>query len=90
MENQKLVQYFKAVANARRLVILEFLSRENSASVSQIAREIHLSVKATSRHLAILKAAEIVETKQIQLYVFYSISKKQNPITRYILSLFRT
>ena len=76
----------KAWANGRRLAILKFLKRTHRASVSQIAREIELSFKSTSHHLAILRAADILDHQQTSLEVFYWIAEPAKPAVKHILS----
>ncbi|MBI3627466.1 MAG: helix-turn-helix transcriptional regulator [Candidatus Sungbacteria bacterium] len=51
----------KALANRRRLSIVKYLKKEKEASVSEIAGKIGISLKATSKHLGILSAADIVD-----------------------------
>jgi len=65
----------KALANKRRLEILKYLKKEKEASVGDIADAIKLSIKATSKHLGVLSAADLVEKDQRSLLVFYSVSK---------------
>jgi len=83
----KLERILKALANKRRLAILKYLKQERVATVADIAGKIRLSFKSTSRHLAVLRLAEIVEGEQRSLRVFYRISANQEPATRYIISL---
>ena len=64
----------KALANRRRLAIIKFLKKSGKASVSNIAKEIKLSFKSTSRHLAVLSAADLVEREQVNLNVFYFLA----------------
>ena len=45
----------KAAANRRRLKILSYLKNHRKSSVGELAEEIKLSFKSTSRHLAILR-----------------------------------
>ena len=77
----------KALANRRRLAILQFLKQNKEAPVSDIAREIKLSFKATSKHLGVLAANDIVERDQRSLQMFYRIAYSQKPAVRHILSL---
>lgn len=77
----------KALANRRRLAILKFLKNNREASVKQIATQIKLSIKATSKHLVILLALDIVEREQRSLNVFYSISAKLKPEIKCIINL---
>jgi DNA-binding transcriptional ArsR family regulator len=64
----------KALANRRRLTIVRFLKKRRDASVGEIAEEIKLSFKATSKHLGVLAGADIVDREQRSLNMFYSLS----------------
>ena len=77
----------KALANRRRLEILKFLKKEKEANVGDIASHINLSFKATSKHLAVLSAAEIVEKDQRSLWFYYSLNPTPPPIVRAIISI---
>ena len=84
---KKLEKILKALANQRRLAILKCLKKSREASVAEIAHEINLSFKATSKHLGILSALDIIEKNQRSLQVFYSLSKNQKSAAKYIISL---
>ncbi len=84
---KNLESQLKALANNRRLRILRFLQKIHKASVTDIAREIHLSFKSTSRHLAVLRSAEFVEKEQQSLIVFYSLANPLEPIVKQIINL---
>lgn len=75
----------KAVANRRRLAILAHLKRSREATVGDIADAIRLSFKATSKHLAILKSADIVENEQHSLLVFYRLASGQRAYIKTLL-----
>ena len=77
----------KALANRRRLAILKYLKENREASVTEIAGAIKLSLKATSKHLGILAAVDIVERDQRSLSMFYHLSSEQKPVVKYIISL---
>lgn len=77
----------KALANQRRLAILKYLKKNKEAPVAEIAEEINLSFKATSKHLGVLSAADIVEKEQRSLQVFYRLSNNQELSAKYIISL---
>ena len=77
---------FKAFANRRRLAIIYFLKKEGEAPVAIIAEKIKLSFKATSKHLCILAAADILEKDQRSLQMFYRISVNQKPFIKHLLS----
>ena len=76
----------KAVANQRRLAILDVLMKNRELNVKEIAALINLSFKSTSRHLAILASLEFVDKEQRRLYMYYSISKKHFPLVKFVLS----
>lgn len=75
----------KALANKRRLAIVKFLHRNSEASVADIADHLKLSLKATSKHLQILFAADILERRQQSLNIFYRLSKPIHAILRTVV-----
>lgn len=84
---RKLEKILKALANRRRLAILKFLKGNKEASVGEIAHKIDLSFKATSNHLGILSALDIVEKEQRSLQMFYRLSDDQESAVKHIISL---
>jgi DNA-binding transcriptional ArsR family regulator len=80
-----LEKYYKALANRRRLAILKYLKNVTKASVGQIAKELKLRLKATSKHLSQLSAIDCLEKEQQGLKVFYSINKKTSGIIHHLL-----
>ena len=76
----------KAVANRRRLAILAHLKKNRQATVGDIADAIRLSLKATSKHLAILKTSDIVENEQRIALVFYRLASDQRAYIKSLLS----
>lgn len=87
MEAKNLERVLKAVANKRRLAVITYLKNRKEASVSAIAKEIKLSFKSTSRHLAILRSADIIERDQRSTQMFYSLVPDLPPTVRHLLSL---
>lgn len=86
---RKLEQILKALANRRRLAILKYLKENKKAAVAEIAKEINLSFKATSKHLGILSMVDILEKDQIGLQIFYRLAgnQEQKPAAKSIISL---
>ena len=84
---KELERLLKALANKKRLAILKYLKSEDQAPVADIAAEIDLSFKATSKHLGILSACDILEKDKKSLQIFYRLSSIQKPAVKYILSL---
>ena len=76
----------KAVANQRRLLILRLLMKNKEMNVAEIAGNIELSFKSTSRHLSQLAGLDIVGKDQKGLFMYYSVSKKHLPLVKFILS----
>ena len=74
----------KALANKRRLEIVKFLRRTKEAVVGDIADQIKLSFKATSKHLGVLLSADIVEKEQRSLQAWYKLSPSQNTLSKHI------
>lgn len=77
---KQLVKILKALANKRRLAILQYLKNNREETVGEIARNINLSFKATSKHLAILSSVDIIDYDKRSLQIFYSLSA-QCPLT---------
>lgn len=63
----------KALANKRRLAIVQAVKKEE-LPVGDIAEKIRLSLRSTSRHLGVLRGADVLERDQRGLQVFYRIS----------------
>lgn len=74
IKEKELEKILKALANRRRLLILHYLKKNKEASVGTIAGAIRLSLKATSKHLNILSAADILEKEQRNVLMFYRAS----------------
>lgn len=53
-------------------------------SVSELADTIELSIKATSKHLAVLYGVDIVDREQRSLQMFYKLSTNPHHIIKYI------
>ncbi len=76
----------KALANRRRLGIVKFLKPNNKAAVTDIAEHIKLSVRSTSKHLAILSAQDVVDKEQRGVIVYYRLASVQKPLVARIVS----
>ncbi len=87
MRSKELERILKALANKRRLAILSYLKKVPEASVSEIAGEINLSLKAPPKHLTIMDVVDIIEKEQRSLQMYYSLSKEQTSAAKSILFL---
>lgn len=74
MKERELERILKALANKRRLAIISFLRKRKEANVGEVAETIHLSIKSTSRHLAVLSGVDILDREQRSSEVFYRLS----------------
>jgi len=81
---KELERQLKALANRRRLAIVKFLKKEKEATVGDIAETIKLSFKATSKHLGVLAAADIVDKEQRSLQMWYRLSPSMHHVSKYI------
>ena len=77
----------KALANKRRLSIIKLLKDKKELTVSEISKSIKLSFKSTSKHLSVLKLADIVEYEQRGLLYFYKLNFPLPDSVRVILSI---
>jgi DNA-binding transcriptional ArsR family regulator len=84
---KELEKPLKALANRRRLAIVKYLKQNHQASVGELAGAIKLSFKSTSKHLAVLSAADIVDKEQKSLTVFYRISSAPPSVAKRILDI---
>lgn len=88
LKQKEIEKELKALANSRRLTIIKILKDKKEMSVGEIARELKLSIKATSKHLSVLKSVNIVEYEQRSLLYFYKLVSPLPESTKAILSLF--
>lgn len=84
---KKLEKILKAVANRRRVAILAYLKQEKEVKVGDIAEHIHLSFNATSKHLGVLFAANLVDKDQRSLEMWYRLSPNQHILIDALLKL---
>ncbi len=75
----------KAFANRRRLEIVIFLKEKKEACVGEIANKIKLSFKATSKHLSLLTAVDIIEKEQRGLKVYYWLSRIPQQLVKSVI-----
>ena len=76
----------KALANKRRLGIIKYLKVHHQAAAGDLAAAIKLSFRSTSKHLGILKAADIVESEQRSRLVFYSLTRPHSGLVKAVIN----
>ena len=84
---KELEKLLKAFANRPRLAIIKYLKNHKEASVAEIAGEIGLSFKATSKHRLTLLVVDIVEREQRNVQMFYQLANPQKSIVRQIIGV---
>lgn len=68
---------FSTLGSVVRLKILKFLYSVQEASVSEIVGELRVNLPLVSRHLTVLKNANIVKFRREKNRVYYSIINKK-------------
>ena len=79
-----LEKILKIMGNKRRLKIISFLKKRREARVGDIAGEIRISFKATSKHLGLLFNSDIFEIEQRGFEMWYRLSSSPNNVVKYI------
>ena len=87
MREKDLERTLKAIANKRRVAILQLLKKKKRMFVGEIADAISLSFKATSKHLNILFAVDFVEREQVSLQMYYQLASEQSKLIKTLLSV---
>jgi DNA-binding transcriptional ArsR family regulator len=64
--------FLKSLAHPARLAIIEYL-KNNEASVGQMVKDLGLEQSGLSKHLATLRQAGILTSRQEKVTVYYSI-----------------
>lgn len=80
-----LEKQLKALSNRRRIAIIAFLKKKHNASVSEMALALGVSQQALSRHLSILKSADIVDYTRRGNRVSYRLQLSQSKEVQSIL-----
>jgi DNA-binding transcriptional ArsR family regulator len=86
-KEKELEKQLRAMGNRRRLAILKYLKAQGEAPVGDIADEIDLSFKSTSRHLAVLAGADILEKEQRSLKVFYRLASARASAVDHVITI---
>jgi DNA-binding transcriptional ArsR family regulator len=86
-KEKELERVLKALANRRRVAIVRYLKARTEASVGDIAEEIRLSFKSTSRHLSVLMGAGIFDREQRGLNMFYRIAPDLPSVASRIITI---
>ncbi|UCG61376.1 MAG: winged helix-turn-helix transcriptional regulator [Candidatus Zixiibacteriota bacterium] len=74
MEDKKYTRYFKAFGDSTRFKIIQLLSAKEM-SVNEITAAVGLSQPTVSRHLSVLRDAEVVVDRREGQQVYYRLNK---------------
>lgn len=77
----------KCLANQHRLAIVMYLKIKKLASVGEIADNLKISFKATSKHLAILEKGGVLARRSDNPFMIYSISSGSSDFIKSTISL---
>jgi len=67
--------YFRALADRKRLRVVEYLAERDRMTVTQLGEEMRLSQPLISWHLRILRKAGIVKTQRSGRQVWFSLNR---------------
>lgn len=81
-------QIYKALANINRLKIIELLAGSGPMIVSDIAREIDISLKGTSKHLILLHGLDILTARGKDGHVYYDYNRAMPSDARRAIEVF--
>ena len=63
-ENERVIKFFKALANEERIEILKLLKKNEEMFAQDIERRFYLEQSTTSHHLNMLKRAGITKARK--------------------------
>ena len=72
----------KALADSSRLRVLAMLMERDELCVCQITALLNLSTATVSKHMSVLHAAHLVESRKDGRWVFYRLSRNFPPSLR--------
>lgn len=86
--DKNLEKVLKAVANKRRIAIIQYLRAHKDGHVGDIADAIKLSFKATSKHLALMAKADVLDRERSGVWTTYKLSPTMPDVARKVIALF--
>lgn len=81
-------QIFKALGNINRLKIIEILASRTPMTVTEIADELDISFRGTSRHLLLLASLDILTSEGKDGHVYYSYNRSMPADIKKIVEFF--
>jgi DNA-binding transcriptional ArsR family regulator len=74
-----LADWFRAMSDPNRIRLLAYLKEYGEVNVGVLSDSLGLSQTSTSKHLAILRAARIVQTRRAGTTIFYALCDESIP-----------
>jgi len=82
------VTIFKALGNVNRVKTIRMLASGKKLSVTEIAEELGIAIKSTSKHLIILHNLEVLDSEGKRGHVYYNLNKNLPPDLMRAIKLF--
>jgi predicted transcriptional regulator len=82
------VNIFKVLGNINRLKIMKMLASGKIMNVTEVADELKISLKSTSKHLIILERFDLLESEGKSSRVYYSLNKNMPNNLKEAIKLF--
>jgi len=86
MRIKELEKLFKSLGNRRRLKIIKLLLIDNELTVSDIAKELKISIKAASKHLLNLFNSEVLEREQKWKSAYYKVADNHESLLKNLIN----
>ena len=87
MENEAV--FFKVLSEPTRLRLAVLLSIQGETCVCELAEALEAPEYKISRHLGIMRAAGVVESKRQGTWMYYKLSKARNRLEECLQECFR-
>jgi ArsR family transcriptional regulator len=87
VNQKKLERVLRALANSRRLRIIQELYPSSRITVTGLSERIRLSIRSTSKHLQILEKADLVSREQEGLRMYYFINPNLSDWQKKLLTI---
>ena len=75
---EELVRFAKVLSDENRVKIMALIKREGEVCVCEICDTLNLLQPLVSRHLKQMKDANVVKTRQVGKWTFYSLNLENN------------
>lgn len=81
-------EYLKALAEPTRLRLAALLSKAGECCVCVLARAVEAPDYGVSRHLSVLKAAGIAESRREGTWIYYRLAQPRNALEKCMYKCF--